>query len=110
MRCFAVLPETTVPDDVVAVRGTPGVSARLDRKRIFERKPRPMANFLLEEAILHRPIGGHNVLRNQIRHLRQCAELPFLGLQIMPTKREKHAGLAGLTVAPHAWAAFVAQR
>jgi transcriptional regulator with XRE-family HTH domain len=71
------------------------VSARLDRQRIFERKPRPMANFLLEEAILHRPIGGHNVLRNQIRHLRQCAELPFLGLQIMPTKREKHAGLAG---------------
>ncbi|MEK8144995.1 Scr1 family TA system antitoxin-like transcriptional regulator [Streptomyces sp. M10(2022)] len=33
--------------------------------------------------------------REQIRHLRQCMELPFLGLQIMPMKLPKHAGLAG---------------
>ncbi|WP_405805843.1 helix-turn-helix transcriptional regulator [Streptomyces sp. NBC_00210] len=71
------------------------VSARLDRQRVFERKPRPMASFLLEETILRRPIGGRRVLRNQIQHLRHCAELPFLGLQIMPTSRESHAGLAG---------------
>ncbi|MFC4492910.1 helix-turn-helix domain-containing protein [Streptomyces ovatisporus] len=71
-------------------------SARLDRQRIFERKPwPPMMNFLLEEVILHRPIGGAETLREQIRHLRSCAELPFLGLQIMPTSRESHAGLAG---------------
>jgi transcriptional regulator with XRE-family HTH domain len=74
-------------------------SARLDRQKIFERKPwPPMMNFLLEEVILHRPIGGPEVLREQIRHLRRCAELPFLGLQIMPTNREKHAGLAGPVV------------
>ncbi len=54
-----------------------------------------MMNFLLEEVILHRPIGGREVLREQIRHLKACAELPFLGLQIMPTAREKHAGLDG---------------
>ncbi|MEU4496651.1 helix-turn-helix transcriptional regulator [Streptomyces sp. NPDC023998] len=72
------------------------VSARLDRQRLFERKPwPPMMNFLLEEVILHRPIGGHRVLREQNRHLRRCAELPYLGLQIIPTSREKHAGLNG---------------
>lgn len=71
-------------------------SARIDRQQVFERKPwPPMMNFLLEEVILHRPIGGCSVLRGQIRHLRECAELPFLGLQIMPTAREDHAGLAG---------------
>lgn len=71
------------------------VSARLERQKVLERKPRLMANFLLEEVILHRPIGGRQALRNQIHHLRWCAELPYLGLQIMPTSRESHAGLAG---------------
>ncbi|MFD7440568.1 helix-turn-helix domain-containing protein [Streptomyces sp. NPDC059909] len=71
------------------------VQARLDRQKVFTRKPRPMVNFLLEESILHRPIGGRGVLRLQNQHLRRCAELPFLGLQIMPTNRETHAGLAG---------------
>ncbi|MFC4611654.1 DUF5753 domain-containing protein [Streptomyces maoxianensis] len=71
------------------------VQARLVRQKIFERKPRPMVNFLLEESILHRPIGGRQVLRAQNQHLRRCAELPFLGLQIMPTDRGTHAGLDG---------------
>ncbi|SCF81145.1 helix-turn-helix transcriptional regulator [Streptomyces sp. Ncost-T10-10d] len=71
------------------------VAARLDRQKVFDRKPRPMANFLLEESILHRPIGGRHVLREQLRHLRRCAELPFLGLQIMPSNRETHAALDG---------------
>ncbi|MEU3216229.1 helix-turn-helix transcriptional regulator [Streptomyces sp. NPDC006971] len=71
------------------------VAARIDRQKIFQRKPRPMANFLLEESILHRPIGGRHVLRKQLMHLRKCTELPFLGLQIMPTDREAHAALDG---------------
>ncbi|MEU9124623.1 helix-turn-helix transcriptional regulator [Streptomyces sp. NPDC048506] len=71
------------------------VKARLDRQKALTRKPPPMMSFILEESILHRPIGGAEVLRNQIRHLRQCAELPFLGLQIVPTNRGNHAGLAG---------------
>lgn len=72
------------------------LSARLDRQRLFEREPwPPMMNFLLEEVILHRPIGGRHVLREQHRHLRRCGELPYLALQIIPTSREKHAGLNG---------------
>ncbi|MBT2487580.1 helix-turn-helix transcriptional regulator [Streptomyces sp. ISL-96] len=72
------------------------VSARIDRQRVLERRPwPPMMNYLLEEVILHRPIGGRAVLREQIRHLQACAELPFLGLQIIPTSREKHSGLDG---------------
>ncbi|WP_267244664.1 helix-turn-helix domain-containing protein [Streptomyces sp. PR69] len=71
------------------------VSARMDRQRIFERKPRPTVNFILEESILHRPTGGPKVLHRQLQHLRASAELPFLGLQIMPTGQEHHAGLDG---------------
>ncbi|MGW2919089.1 helix-turn-helix domain-containing protein [Streptomyces angustmyceticus] len=72
------------------------VSARLDRQKLLERKrPRPMLNFILEEAVLHRPMGGPETLCEQIRHLRRCAQLPFLGLQIMPTSRTSHASLDG---------------
>ncbi|MET9661432.1 helix-turn-helix transcriptional regulator [Streptomyces sp. NPDC006510] len=71
------------------------VAGRLDRQKLLERKPRPMLHFLLEESILRGELGNPVMMRNQIRHLRHCTELPFLGLQIMPTKLPKHAGLAG---------------
>ncbi|WP_326768054.1 helix-turn-helix domain-containing protein [Streptomyces sp. NBC_01591] len=71
------------------------VAGRLDRQKLLERKPRPMLHFLLEETILRSEIRDPTMLQNQIRHLRQCMELPFLGLQIMPMKLPKHAGLAG---------------
>lgn len=71
------------------------VATRLARRSLLERKPRPMMNFLLEEVILHRPLGGREVLRDQVRSLLAHAELPFLGLQIMPTRRETHAALDG---------------
>jgi len=88
------------------------IATRLDRQKLLERKkPRPMLNFILEEVILHRPVGGPEVLREQIRHLRQCTELPFLGLQIMPTKRGSHAGLDGpmilLETPQHEYLAYI---
>ncbi|MFE1172651.1 helix-turn-helix domain-containing protein [Streptomyces sp. NPDC058773] len=72
------------------------LSGRMSRQKLLERKkPLPMLNFILEEVVLHRPIGGPEILRAQLRHLRSCAELPFLGLQIMPTARHAHASLDG---------------
>ncbi|MFD8546673.1 Scr1 family TA system antitoxin-like transcriptional regulator [Streptomyces sp. NPDC059649] len=71
------------------------VTARIDRQKVWDRNPPLMANFILDEAILHRPIGGPEVMHGQIEHLRQCADLPSLGLQIMPTSQAEHASLAG---------------
>ncbi|MEU7027187.1 Scr1 family TA system antitoxin-like transcriptional regulator [Streptomyces sp. NPDC046275] len=69
---------------------------RLDRQRIFEQTPwPPMMSFLLDESVLEKPIGGREVLRGQILHLREMAELPFLTLQIIPKARTTHAGLDG---------------
>ncbi|MEU7019841.1 helix-turn-helix transcriptional regulator [Streptomyces sp. NPDC046203] len=69
---------------------------RIDRQRIFDKTPwPPLMSFLLDESVLERPIGGPEVLRGQILHLREMAELPTIGLQIVPKSRTKHAGLAG---------------
>ncbi|MGW0467362.1 helix-turn-helix domain-containing protein [Streptomyces sp. NPDC003027] len=70
--------------------------ARIDRQRIFDQKPwPPMMTFLIDESVLEQPIGGAEVLRGQIRHLREMAELPFLAIQVIPKSLTKHAGLAG---------------
>ncbi|MBD0739494.1 Scr1 family TA system antitoxin-like transcriptional regulator [Streptomyces sp. NPDC088197] len=72
------------------------VADRVTRQSIFDRLPwPPMMTFVLEESILRRPIGGRRELHRQIAHLRELAQLPFLNIQIMPTDREHHAGLAG---------------
>ncbi|MFF9650138.1 DUF5753 domain-containing protein, partial [Streptomyces sp. NPDC014622] len=71
------------------------VAARLDRQKLLQRRPRPMLHFILEESILHNELGNPAIMRGQVTHLRRCMELPFLGLQIMPRKLPKHAGLSG---------------
>lgn len=71
------------------------VANRLNRRALLERKPRPMLTFLIEEVVLHRPLGGPEVLREQIRCLREYARLPFVSIQIVPTARQTHAALDG---------------
>lgn len=72
------------------------LATRLGRQAIFQRKPwPPMMHYIVEQSVLERPLGGKEVLRAQLLRLRELAELPFLGLQIMPTGRETHAALSG---------------
>ncbi|AXK37262.1 XRE family transcriptional regulator [Streptomyces armeniacus] len=71
------------------------VAARMERQDILQRKVPPSASFILSEAVLMDRLGGKEVFRDQLRHLRQCAELPGLSLQIMPFGRATHAALDG---------------
>ncbi|MFD5901249.1 helix-turn-helix domain-containing protein [Streptomyces microflavus] len=71
------------------------VADRLDRQKILQRKPRPILHFILEESILHTEMGDPEVMREQLLHLRQCMDLPFVTIQIMPRSTPRHAGLAG---------------
>ncbi len=71
------------------------VTARIDRQQVWQRKIPPRANFIMEEAILHRPVGGPEVMREQIRALKEFAGMACMGLQIMRTDCMPHAGLDG---------------
>ncbi|MET9352226.1 helix-turn-helix transcriptional regulator [Streptomyces sp. NPDC006617] len=71
------------------------IAARVARKVVFERDPAPEMSFVLEEWTLRRPLGGRPNLRHQLRHLLEIAESRNVELQVMPTDREEHAGLAG---------------
>ncbi|MEV7793154.1 helix-turn-helix transcriptional regulator [Streptomyces sp. NPDC087512] len=71
------------------------VSARMARKVVFERVPRPLLTFVQEEVTLRRPLGGRMVLRQQLEHLLEIGRLRHVEIQVMPTDREDHAGMAG---------------
>ncbi|MFI1411365.1 helix-turn-helix domain-containing protein [Streptomyces sp. NPDC020707] len=78
------------PDDVERM-----VAARLARQSVFERDPAPSIHFVLEEAVLRRPIGGTMVRRQQLEHLREVAQRHNVVLQVMPMNCEVHSGLDG---------------
>ncbi|MFI9427293.1 helix-turn-helix domain-containing protein [Streptomyces achromogenes] len=72
------------------------VGARMARKSVFDRSPAPELSFVQEEVTLRRPVGDRMVLRRQLEHMLEVAQLPFVELQVMPTSRANHPGTAGL--------------
>ncbi|MEU0913159.1 helix-turn-helix domain-containing protein [Streptomyces althioticus] len=71
------------------------VEARLARQRVFADQPAPMFNFVQEEVTLRRPLGGKMVMRKQLEHLLEVGRRRNVEIQVLPTDREDHAGLAG---------------
>lgn len=74
------------------------VKARAVRQEILERSDGPRFVFVVDEAALHRHIGGRQVLLEQLVHLRWLAERPNLDLHIIPYEAEAHLGLWELYV------------
>ncbi|MDW4909823.1 helix-turn-helix transcriptional regulator [Streptomyces sp. ADMS] len=70
-------------------------AGRIERQEILQRKCPPTMSFIVWEPVLHLGVGGPETRRDQLRHLRACAELPGLTLQFLPTDSPSHAGLNG---------------
>ncbi|MEV1039704.1 helix-turn-helix transcriptional regulator [Streptomyces sp. NPDC050204] len=71
------------------------VGTRLERQEILRREVPPTTSFVISEAIVRDRLGGDEVYRETLHHLRYCADLPGISLQIMPLGRTSHAGLDG---------------
>ncbi|QGV79171.1 helix-turn-helix domain-containing protein [Streptomyces ficellus] len=71
------------------------VAGRLARQHIFAGTPPIMLTFVQEEVTLKRPLGGRMVLRRQLEHLLEVAQLRHVEIQVMPTDCEDHAGMGG---------------
>ncbi|MEV4640833.1 helix-turn-helix transcriptional regulator [Actinoplanes sp. NPDC049548] len=50
---------------------------------------------VLDEAVLSRPVGGDEVMRDQLLRLAEMTELPNVTLQILPFAVGAHAGMDG---------------
>jgi transcriptional regulator with XRE-family HTH domain len=78
-------------EDVVEQR----VTARLARQEIFCRTQLPTISFVIEESVLRRPLGGWGVMRGQLEQILLHGQRRNVEVQVLPTERDEHAGLAG---------------
>ncbi|MFJ9180470.1 helix-turn-helix transcriptional regulator [Streptomyces sp. NPDC102360] len=66
------------------------VAARMERQLILQRPEPPALWVVLDESVLHREIGGPDVMRRQLARLLDCREL-----QVLPFASGQHAGMMG---------------
>ena len=60
------------------------VTLRMRRQKVLARPDAPRLWAVVDEAVLHRPIGGRRVMLAQIEHLLELTRLPNVTLQVMP--------------------------
>ncbi|WP_295139803.1 MULTISPECIES: helix-turn-helix transcriptional regulator [unclassified Saccharopolyspora] len=60
------------------------VGLRMYRQRLFNQPNAPKLWAVIDESVLHRPIGGRAVLREQIEHLLEITKLATVSLQVLP--------------------------
>ncbi|WP_410627251.1 helix-turn-helix domain-containing protein [Amycolatopsis sp. cmx-8-4] len=63
------------------------VALRMRRQKMFSRPDAPRVWMVLDESVLHRPIGGVKVLKRQIEYLLEMSALPHVSVQVLPYSR-----------------------
>ncbi|MFI7243519.1 helix-turn-helix domain-containing protein [Streptomyces qinglanensis] len=72
------------------------VALRMARQKLLRRPEPPRLWAVVDEAVLRRPFGGTEVMREQLEHLLKMIELPHITLQVAPF--EVTAAAAGTPV------------
>ncbi|WP_435243363.1 helix-turn-helix domain-containing protein [Streptomyces cucumeris] len=71
------------------------VVARMERQRLLYDRPNAAFDFIIDEAVLMRRLGGIEVTRDLLGHVLELSSLRNVTLQIMPANCEQHACIAG---------------
>lgn len=81
-------PDTT--EEVIAER----VEIRLRRAALLYREtpPAPTITFVIDESVIHRPVGGPATMTAQLRHLAEASEPDHVTVRILPISAGAHRG------------------
>ena len=60
------------------------LTVRMRRQQMLGRRDSPTMWAILDESVLHRPIGGHGVLVGQVERLLEVSALPNVVIQVLP--------------------------
>jgi transcriptional regulator with XRE-family HTH domain len=71
------------------------VELRRFRQALLTRDEPPMIHWVLDEAVLRRPVGGRDLMREQLRSLIVAAELPTVTICVLPFEAGEHVGMYG---------------
>lgn len=86
-RQLSVAYQTVVPTTPPSVIDR-FVRSRMIRQERLTHEPVLQLSVVLDEAVLLRRIGDRGLMRAQLEHLADMAELPNVGLRVMPLDRE----------------------
>lgn len=86
--------ENEIPPLSDATRETT-VRARMERQQLLRERPNTTFDFVIEEAVFMRCLGGAQVIAEQLDLIREISQLRNATIQIMPMNSEQHACLSG---------------
>jgi transcriptional regulator with XRE-family HTH domain len=69
------------------------VAARVTRQKLLTDQQPPEYWAILDEAVLHRVVGGPAIMRAQLLRLIEVSDLPHVTLQVVPYGAGAHAGM-----------------
>ncbi|SHM92012.1 helix-turn-helix domain-containing protein [Cryptosporangium aurantiacum] len=90
-RAVVLLANGNAPKEEVDRR----VQLRMERQNLLTRANAPRFWAIIDEAVLRRPIGGRDIMRDQLEHLAKLAERPNITLQVIPFGYGGHAAAGG---------------
>ncbi|TCP57446.1 helix-turn-helix protein [Tamaricihabitans halophyticus] len=79
------------PEDEIDDR----VAARMARQALLDRVPEVKFTFFIHELVLRLPVGGDEVMSEQLHHLLRLAVRPKIHLRVVPIAAGAHAGIVG---------------
>ncbi len=71
------------------------IELRMTRQQVLEGKNPTKMGVILEEWVLHRPIGGPTVMREQLRRVVDLGRRATIEVRVLPTSVGPHAGHSG---------------
>ncbi|MCQ4209520.1 helix-turn-helix domain-containing protein [Streptomyces longispororuber] len=74
------------------------IRVRLERQEMLSRKGAPDAWFIVHECALRQVIGDRSIMREQLEHLLDVAQLPAVTLQILPFDAGTHPVTGPFTI------------
>jgi len=90
-RAVTLLGHGTAAEEEIERR----VEMRMKRQELLHSDHAPHLWAVVDEAVVRRPLGGAEVMREQLRHLIEMCALPNVTLQVVPFERGGHAAAGG---------------
>lgn len=71
------------------------VKARMDRQAVLTKEHPLELTAIMDEAALHRQVGGPAVMADQLQRLQELADRPHITVQVIPYASGAHQGMPG---------------
>lgn len=86
----------SMPDEFTPGRADELIEVRLRRQQVLTRDPPLQLRVVLDEAVLHRVVGGPDVMAGQLQHFSRTAKRPNVTLQVIPFSAGAHPAMENM--------------